>query len=87
MRRTQSDNPGSEGEVEPKQDEEPKSPEKQLYPRRFPRIGSQFQTRISKDTAEPTGRPVPDRFSVDFPHLSVKDADSGQDPLSTDNGR
>lgn len=41
--------------------------------RRFPRIGAQFQTRISKSTGC-TLRPTPERMSVDFPYISEKEA-------------
>lgn len=90
MSRTQLDNnTGSEIETGPNQNEEPKSPETQqlVYTRRYPRIGGQFQTRIPKD--EPSCRPVPDRFSVDYPHLSMKEADidQGNSVLSKDGGR
>jgi hypothetical protein len=82
MRRIQPDNPNNAGsvtEIEPKQDEEPKSSETHqlLYTRRFPRIGSQFQTRITKD--EPSCRPLPDKFSLDYPHLSMKEVDMVQE--------
>ncbi len=40
--------------------------------RRFPRIGAQFQTRISKSTGF-TIRPAPERMSVDFPYMSEKE--------------
>ena len=42
-------------------------------PRRFPRIGAQFQTRISKSTGH-TIRPAPDRMFVDFPYVLEKEA-------------
>ena len=42
--------------------------------RRFPRVGAQFQTRISKSTG-PSIRPTPDRMSVDFPYISEKEAE------------
>lgn len=41
--------------------------------RRFPRVGAQFQTRISKSTGF-TIRPAPERMSVDFPYISEKEA-------------
>jgi hypothetical protein len=41
--------------------------------RRFPRVGAQFQTRISKSTG-PSIRPTPERMSVDFPYISEKEA-------------
>lgn len=90
MRRMQPDNLDLESEDQPKLDEEPKSPGKQLYPRRFPRIGSQFQTRISKDADEPCDRGVADEMSIDFPYLSVleaMEASNVQVLLSTDDGR
>ena len=37
--------------------------------RRFPRVGAQFQTRISKATGLSI-RPTPERMSSDFPYLS-----------------
>ncbi|KAG7373105.1 PLU-1-like protein [Nitzschia inconspicua] len=49
--------------------ESPRSPDRQVIPRRFPRIGSQFQTRISKST-EPLDRPIPDRMSAEYPHTT-----------------
>jgi hypothetical protein len=55
----------------------PMTPEKELYPRRFPRLGSQFQTRISKST-EPSDRPAALLLSVDFPYLTTQDVDKEQ---------
>ena len=46
--------------------------------RRFPRVGAQFQTRISKSTG-PSVRPTPDRMSVNFPFLSEKEVDQRGD--------
>jgi hypothetical protein len=42
--------------------------------RRFPRVGAQFQTRISKSIGQSI-RPIPERMSVDFPHISEKDSE------------
>jgi len=41
--------------------------------RRFPRIGAQFQTRISKSTGLSI-RPTPERMSVNFPYILEKEA-------------
>ena len=41
--------------------------------RQFPRVGAQFQTRISKST-DFTIRPAPKRISVDFPHILEQEA-------------
>lgn len=49
--------------------ESPKSPDKQVIPRRFPRIGSQFQTRIAKST-DPLDRPLPDLMSAEYPYVT-----------------
>jgi hypothetical protein len=42
--------------------------------RRFPRIGAQFQTRISKSIGLSI-RPIPELMSVDFPYISEKEAE------------
>ena len=41
--------------------------------RRFPRIGAQFQTRISKSAGQSV-RTTPERMSIDFPYISEKEA-------------
>jgi hypothetical protein len=57
--------------VEHRYPESPKSPSSQVIPRRFPRIGSQFQTRIPKST-DPLERPAPDVMSMDVPYTTVE---------------
>jgi hypothetical protein len=47
----------------------PNSPDKHVIPRRFPRVGSQFQTRIAK-WSDPLDRPPPDRMSVEYPYAT-----------------
>jgi hypothetical protein len=47
----------------------PESPDKPTFPRRFPRLGSQFQTKISKSN-EPLERPPPECMSTEYPHLA-----------------
>ena len=64
----------------------PMTPEKELYPRRFPRIGSQFQTRISKST-EPSDRPSPMLLSTDFPYLTSDDVRKERQKLSEEEER
>ena len=68
MRRSQSDQMNSE------QGESPV--------RRFPRVGSQYQTRISKSTepAPDSTRPKPDRMrmSIDFPYILEKEANQNE---------
>ena len=49
----------------------------QTIPRRFPRIGSLYQTRISKST-EPSDRPTPDRMSKDYPYISEVEEHKGK---------
>lgn len=68
MRRSQPDDTSS------MEDDDASSHEQGIV-RRFPRIGSQFQTRISKSTAF-TMRPTPERMSVDFPYISEREAES-----------
>lgn len=48
--------------------DDPQSPDRPGYPRRFPRMGSQFQARINK-TAESFTRPPPDLMSSQYPHV------------------
>ena len=43
------------------------------FRRRFPRLGSQFQTRIRK-SHEPLERPSPDLMSSEFPFISEEEA-------------
>lgn len=63
---------------DPEEDSDvPMTPERQAYPRRFPRLGSQFQTRISK-SIEPSDRPSPLPMSVEFPYLTTLDVDEQQ---------
>lgn len=66
MRRSQPDHtvPGETDDV---------SSHEESSVRRPPRVGSQFQTRISKSTGF-TIRPTPERMSVDFPYISEKEA-------------
>jgi hypothetical protein len=52
---------------------EPESPEKETFPRRFPRLGAQFQTKLPKST-EPLDRPPPERFSTEYPHITETEA-------------
>ncbi len=70
--------------------ESPRSPEKQVIPRRFPRIGGQFQTRIAKST-EPLNRPAPDRMSTAYPNVTEREVTRYEDEVSLDrntsNGR
>ena len=54
--------------------ESPRSPDRQIIPRRFPRIGSQFQTRIGKST-EPLDRHPPDRVSSEYPYVTQDEVD------------
>lgn len=68
---------GGSGRSSPQGDTVPMTPEKELYPRRLPRIGIQFQTRIPKSTA-PSDRPAPFLMSVDFPYLSRDDVQKEQ---------
>lgn len=56
----------------------------QTIPRRFPRIGSVYQTRISKST-EPSDRPPPDRMSKDYPYISEIEESKGKQFNNTDN--
>lgn len=43
--------------------------------RRFPRLGSQYQTRISNKFTEPSARPVPVKMSANFPYISENEAE------------
>ena len=63
IKRTQLQSPS-----EPKITDDPQSPDKPAYPRRFPRLGSNFQTRVPK-TKEPLERPPPVQMSAEFPHV------------------
>jgi hypothetical protein len=54
--------------------DDPQLPDRPAYPRRFPRMGSQFQARITK-TAENLSRPPPDLMSSEYPHISEKESD------------
>jgi len=49
--------------------DEDSSPTKEAYPRRFPRLGSQFQTRLPRSN-DPLDRPLPKLISREHPHLS-----------------
>lgn len=51
----------------------PESPDKPAFPRRFPRLGIQFQTKIPKSN-EPLERPPPESCSADYPHLTETEA-------------
>ena len=42
--------------------------------RRFPRVGSQYQTRISSKLIEPFARPLPVKMSANFPHIPENEA-------------
>jgi hypothetical protein len=58
--------------------ESPRSPDRQVIPRRFPRIGSQFQTRIGKST-EPLDRRPPDRMSTKYPYATEHEVNRCRD--------
>jgi hypothetical protein len=62
--------------------ESPKSPDMPVIPRRFPRIGSQFQTRIAK-SSDPLDRPLPERMSVEYPYVTeIEVLSSGKSDIS-----
>ena len=52
--------------------ESPRSPGSHVIPRRFPRLGSQFQTRIPKST-DPLERPTPALMSTEVPYATKED--------------
>lgn len=54
--------------------DDPESPEKSSFPRRFPRLGIQFQTKISKAN-EPLERPPPELMSNIYPHITETEAE------------
>jgi hypothetical protein len=54
--------------------EEPESPEKPAFPRRFPRLGSQFQTKMPQSNG-PLERPSPERMSTEYPHITELEAE------------
>jgi hypothetical protein len=70
--------------------ENQKSPDIQIIPRRFPRIGSQFQTRITK-CCDPLDRQPPERMSVEYPYvteISINNSEeSNADDMKTGCGR
>ena len=45
------------------------SPTKETFPRRYPRLGMQFQTKLPK-TTRPLLREIPERMSLEYPHLT-----------------
>jgi hypothetical protein len=58
--------------------DDPQSPDRPAYPRRFPRIGGQFQTRISK-ARDQLERPLPELMSSEFPHVSEEEFQGNKD--------
>ena len=50
----------------------PVQEDKPLYPRRHPRVGSQFQTKVPK-LYRTSQRPLPQLMSKDFPHVKACD--------------
>jgi hypothetical protein len=66
---TMGKNTPSDAEDDTSQLESPIPPDKQVIPRRFPRIGSQFQTKIAKGS-DPLDRPPPDRMSEEYPYAT-----------------
>ena len=73
-----TESPPSSPEVEGKS-EFPETPEKhEAYPRMFPRIGPQYQTRIGKET-EPLDRPKPQKISTEYPENTLEEVSYGLD--------
>ena len=66
---TMGKNTPLDGEDNTSQLESPITPDKQIIPRRFPRIGSQFQTKVA-NWSEPLDRPPPDRMSEEYPYAT-----------------
>ena len=63
---------------EPKITDDPQSPDRPEYPRRYPRLGNQFQTKFPKGK-EPLDRLPPDLMSTEYPHVTEKESISEND--------
>lgn len=65
--------PQVQGQVHERARGETEAPEKETFPRRHPRLGSQFQTKIAK-LHHPSDRPKPEYLSKEYPHLTEEEA-------------